>query len=253
MKQQLLTWKITTPFSKKKINEKELQPSTVAKKIRELNSLSTYIEENKEYYHIKDNYQNHFAAYLPHIEKMSKFAHSVPIEDIDKLLIAAQPNYMVYCIITLLYRMGLSSTEIVELMPEHFTIYDNGVYLRIPKRRETCFVPEDVYKIIEKYLSQRIENKYLFYNSRGTKLNTMYISRMMKKYTTLAGIPSYSAESLRNSCAYTMFAYDAKPEQVAREMGVTESQIRRYKNMNYMDTTSRAIRGLVKLKAEPPE
>ena len=63
----------------------------------------------------------------------------------------------------------------------------------------------------------------------------MYISRMMKKYTTLAGIPSYSAESLRNSCAYTMFAYDAKPEQVAREMGVTESQIRRYKNMNYMD------------------
>ena len=149
--------------------------------------------------------------------------------------------------------MGLSSTEIVELMPEHFTIYDNGVYLRIPKRRETCFVPEDVYKIIEKYLSQRIENKYLFYNSRGAKLNTMYISRMMKKYTTLAGIPSYSAESLRNSCAYTMFAYDAKPEQVAREMGVTESQIRRYKNMNYMDTTSRAIRGLVKLKADPPE
>ena len=54
-------------IQQKKINEKELQPSTVAKKIRELNSLSAYIEENKEYYHIKDNYQNHFAAYLPHI------------------------------------------------------------------------------------------------------------------------------------------------------------------------------------------
>ena len=81
---------------------------------------------------------------------------------------------------------------------------------------------------------------------------TLQPAYLMKKYTTLAGIPSYSAESLRNSCAYTMFAYDAKPEQVAREMGVTESQIRRYKNMNYMDTTSRAIRGLVKLKAELP-
>ena len=237
----------------KKIKEKELQPSTVAKKIRELNSLAMYIEENKDYYQIKHTYQNHFAAYLPYIEKMSKFAHSVPIEDIDKLLIVTQPNYMAYCVITLLYRMGLSSTEIIELTPEDFAIYDNGVYLNIPKRREICFVPEDVYKIIEKYLSQRVENKYLFYNSRGSKLNTMYISRMMKKYTTLAGIPSYSAESLRNSCAYTMFAYEAKPEQVAREMGVTESQIRRYKNMNYMDTTSRTIRGLVKLKAEPPE
>lgn len=240
-------------LQQEKIKEKELQPSTVAKKIRELNSLAMYIEENKEYYQIKKTYQNHFAAYLPYIEKMSKFANSVPIEDIDKLLIVAQPNYMAYCIITLLYRMGLSSTEIIELTPEDFAIYDNGVYLKVPKRREVCFVPEDVYKIIEKYLSQRVENKYLFYNSRGSKLNTMYISRMMKKYTTLAGIPSYSAESLRNSCAYTMFAYEVKPEQVAREMGVTESQIRRYKNMNYMDTTSRAIRGLVKLKAEPPE
>lgn len=38
---------------------------------------------------------------------MSKFAHSVPIEDIDKLLIAAQPDYMVYCIITLLYLNGI--------------------------------------------------------------------------------------------------------------------------------------------------
>ena len=80
----------------------------------------------------------------------------------------------------------------------------------------------------------------------------MYFSRLMKKYTSLAGVPSYSAEALRNSCAYTMFAYHAKPEEVAKEMGVTETQIRRYKNLNYMNTSSRETRNLVKIKVEPP-
>ena len=75
----------------------------------------------------------------------------------------------------------------------------------------------------------------------------------MKKYTTLAGIPSYSAEALRNSCVYTMFSYHAKPEQIAKEMGVTDSQIRRYNNKNYIDSTSREVRSLVKIKIELPE
>ena len=92
----------------------------------------------------------------------------------------------------------------------------------------------------------------MFYNKRGNKINSMYFSRLMKKYTSLAGVPSYSAEALRNSCAYTMFAYHAKPEEVAQEMGVTETQIRRYKNLNYMNTSSRETRNLVKIKVEPP-
>ena len=131
--------------------------------------------------------------------------------------------------------------------------YDNGVYLSVPGRRDACFMPEDVYKVLLTYLVQRDDNVYLFFNSRGNKLNPMYISRLMKKYTSMAGVPAYSAEALRNSCIYTMFTYHAGPDQIAREMGVTNSQIRRYDNMNYLDTASREIRNLVKIKVDAPK
>ena len=124
-------------------------------------------------------------------------------------------------------------------------------------------IPEKVEKInhqvspiqdeyIEKYLAERKDNPYLFYNSRGNPLNTMYISRMMKKYSKKAGIPSYSAQSIRNSCGCTLFAYEASSEQVARQMGTTRIQIKRYQNISYKEALQREAGRLVKLKIEPP-
>lgn len=240
-------------YQEHRVEEQMIQPSTLSKKVREMNSLASYIYENKEYYDISENYENHFARYLKQVVKISNYANAIPTEHIDKLLNAAQEDNMAYCLLSFIYRMGLSSTEISELHAENLAAYDNGVYLSVPGRREACFVPEDVYEIVLNYLSRRQENKYLFCNSRGNKLNAMYISRLMKKYTSLAGIPAYSAEALRNSCIYTMFSYRATPEQIAKEMGVTDSQIRRYNNRNYIDTDSRTIRNLVKIKIELPQ
>ena len=50
-------------YLQKKVFEKNLAPSTMAKKIRELNSLSNYILENRQYLEISESYQNHFSAY----------------------------------------------------------------------------------------------------------------------------------------------------------------------------------------------
>lgn len=239
-------------FMQQKVSAKILQPSTLAKKMRELNSFSSYLFDNRGLYDIDESYRNYFEPYLKLIEKVSKQANAIPIEDIDAIFVAAQQDSMAYCMLTLLYRMGLSTTEIGELHRNDISLYDNGAYLFVPRRQDACFIPEDVYHILEGYLSKSEEKTYLFYNKRGNKINSMYFSRLMKKYTSLAGVPSYSAEALRNSCAYTMFAYHAKPEEVAQEMGVTETQIRRYKNLNYMNTSSRETRNLVKIKVEPP-
>lgn len=239
-------------FMQQKVSAKILQPSTLAKKMRELNSFSSYLFDNRGLYDIDEEYRNYFEPYLKLIEKVSKQANAIPIEDIDAIFVAAQQDSMAYCMLTLLYRMGLSTTEIGELHRNDISLYDNGAYLFVPRRQDACFIPEDVYHILEGYLSKSEEKTYLFYNKRGNKINSMYFSRLMKKYTSLAGVPSYSAEALRNSCTYTMFAYHAKPEEVAQEMGVTETQIRRYKNLNYMNTSSRETRNLVKIKVEPP-
>lgn len=81
----------------------------------------------------------------------------------------------------------------------------------------------------------------------------MYISRLFKKYTQLAGIPNYSSESLRNSCAFTMFAYNATTEQVAKQMGVTETMIKRYKGKYYKENIVRNANKLTKVKVELPD
>lgn len=227
-----------------------VQPSTMAKKFRELHSLASFIYEEREQYQIPDTFYDYFFPYLKYVAKTEKHAKSIPIDHIDKILIAAQDNAMAYCIFVLMQRVGLSSTEIAELRLEDFAAYDNGVYVSVHGRKDFCFVPEDAFMILEQYLNVREEREYLFYNSRGNQLNTMYISRLMKKYTQAADVPGYSAESLRNSCAVTMFAYNASPEQVAKQMGITEIQIKRYKNMAYRDKLMRAANELVKIRVE---
>lgn len=235
-----------------KVESGLVQPSTMAKKFRELHSLAAFIYEEREHYQVPATFQDYFYPYLKHVAKIEKHAKSIPIDHIDRMLVAAQDDAMAYCILVLMQRVGLSSTEISELKAEDFSAYDNGVYVFVSDRNDSCFVPEDAFIILERYLAAREDHEYLFYNSRGNKLNTMFISRLMKKYTQAAGVPGYSAESLRNSCAVAMFAYNASPEQVAKQMGITEIQIKRYKNTAYRDSLMRAANGLVKIRVETP-
>ena len=110
----------------------------------------------------------------------------------------------------------------------------------------------DVWEILKEYMDQREEHPSLFYNRSGRRLNTMYISRMMKKYCRLAGIPAYSAEAVRNSCAFNLFAYGASSGQTAAQMGTTQQQIRRYKGAGYRDNLRKQANALVKVRIEKP-
>ncbi|MBR4027475.1 MAG: tyrosine-type recombinase/integrase [Lachnospiraceae bacterium] len=240
-------------YLEQRVKANVIKPNTMAKKFRELHSFAMFMYENREKYQLPEVFQDYFFPYLKLVAKIEKYAKSIPIEDIDKLLFVAQDDLMAYCILTLMYRVGLASTEIVELKDKNFAAYDNGVYAFVEGRKEPCFIPEDVFVILEQYMASRQAHEYLFYNSRNNQLNIMYISRLMKKYTQLAGIPSYSAETLRNACAFTMFSYSAEPEQVARQMGITQIQIKRYKDVSYRDNLLREANQLVKLKVEPPQ
>ncbi|MGF0033184.1 tyrosine-type recombinase/integrase [Bariatricus sp. SGI.154] len=235
-----------------KVREDEIKPGTMAKKFRELHSFAEYICENRERYGVDAEYQDYYYPYLKLVAKQEKYAKSVSIEQIDRLLKAAEEDLMAYCMIVLLYRVGLSSTEITELKPEDLAMYENGVYAKIRDRTEMCCIPEDAFAVLNTYMESRTENTFLFYNRRGNKLNTMYISRLMKKYTQKAGIPAYSAESIRNTCGFTLFSYGADPGQVAGQMGITRIQIKRYQNIAYREELQRSANRLVKIRVEPP-
>lgn len=240
-------------YLQEKVSERKLQPATVAKKIKEAHSFAEYIMQNKERYQVNVSFQDEFAGYLKLVAKQEPFVNSVPVEDIDKLFQAAREDRLAYTIFALLHRVGLSSTEIVNLKMDQLGIYDDGAYVFIENRKEYAYVPEDVLEILHSYMEERKEQEYLFVNRRGNPLNIMFISRLMKKYTLQAGIPSYSAENIRNTCAVTMFAYGATPKQVARQMGVTQIQIKRYQNLSYRENLLKEANSLVRLKITPPQ
>ncbi len=159
---------------------------------------------------------------------------------------------MAYTMISLIHRAGLSSNEIASLKPDSLAVYDNGTFAYIEGRETVCYIPEDAADILERYINERKAMEYLFYNRNGGPLNKMYISRMLKKYTQKAGIPAYSAEKIRTTCGTSMFAYGAGPGQVAKQMGITKTQIQKYHNRQYKDNLLVKANELVKIKVEPP-
>lgn len=235
-----------------RVEDEKMEPSTMAKKYRQIHSVAEYICKNRGRFDIPESFQDYFLVYLSKLEPIAASNQSVPIQDIDKLLQAASEDTMTYCIICLIYRVGLTSVEITELKLEHFVAYDNGVYAFVPGRKEPCFIPEDVYNVLEGFFQERKNNIYLFYNSRNAKLNKMYISRMMKKYSQQAGVKEYNANQLRNACGYSMTAYNVDSLYVSRQLGVTPHMIERYKNKSYADASMRVANSLVKIKVEPP-
>lgn len=239
-------------WMKHRVEEGIISPATVAKKFRELHSFADYLCENREKYGIDPFYEDSYDLYLRLAARQEQFAKTIPIEHLDRLLMSAQSDLMAYCILILLYRAGLSSTEIVGIKTDDLAYYEDGLYISIEKRQKPCYIPEDAAMIIERYLTECGEHTYLFHNRRGNQLNTMYISRMMKKYTSEAGIPNYSAETVRNACGVTLFAYGGNEKQVAAQLGVTKVQIKRYKNMKYRDELQKKANDLVRISVKPP-
>ncbi len=243
-------------FMSKRSVKGKISPLTVTKKFRELHSFAQFLEKQKEASEQgekKSGQEDFFYPYLKHMEKERDLARSVPIEDMDRLLDAASDNRMEYAILSLMYRAGLSSTEIISLNGEDdLVLYGTDAFVMLSERKEPCYIPQDAWKILMEYMDERETHPSLFYNRNGRRLNTMYISRMMKKLCVKAGIPNYSAEAVRNCCAFNLFAYGASSSQVAGQMGRTEQQIRRYKGLSYRSHLSRQADELVRIHIESP-
>lgn len=223
---------------------------TRTKKFRELHSFGSFLIEEGLWIQGEEDF---FYPYLKNMKKESFLAGAVPVEDMDALLQAASDDLMAYVILTLMYRAGLKSTEITTITGEDdFMEYDDGIYVMLKGREMPCYIPQDAWKILKSYMDQREMHETLFYNRNGRPLNAMYISRMMKKYCTRAGIRSYSAQEVRNSCAFNLFAYGADAARTAEQMGRTTQQIRRYNGARYKGNLRRKASDLVKIHIEEP-
>lgn len=148
-RKQIFRWyRNIISICKKKIKNGQIGPLTVTKKFRELHSFSKFLLEEwcdrLEDESKTSSFKDYFEPYLKQLVKEKELARMIPLEHIDRLLTASAENHMVYTILTLMYRAGLSSTEIIALKgPEDFVQYGDGLYVFLKGRQEPCYIPED--------------------------------------------------------------------------------------------------------------
>jgi len=154
---------------------------------------------------------------LPKADKSAKTVKFLTIEQIEKLLGAAEPKDAISIrdrtILESLFSTGLRIAELVSLNTEQFAnIKDKKDFeLSVIGKGgapRTVYFSERALGWIKKYLSLRNSSeKSLFINFRdkdgtGTRLTSRSIERIVKKYAILAGIPVFTTpHTLRHSYA----------------------------------------------------
>ena len=237
---------------KKKVEESELRNKTLEKKLKELHAFAEFVLGQKNEYEIADSFQDYFYNYLIYFDQEDKVKEVFPIEDLDKMLKAAEEK-MSYTILVLFYRMGLLSTDICAIKPGDFVEREGERYLILREKKEVVYIPHDVAEILKCYEEMREENEYYFFNGRGNPLNTMYLHRMMRRITKKAGVSDYSAMDLRSAYAGTLYAYGAKDNQVADQIRITQMHIQRYANEEFQTNIAQNAANLIKMIVLPPE
>lgn len=237
----------------RQVREGRLQANTMKKKIKELHKFSEFITEQHED-KVPRGFQNFFYTYAVQYFKDEDLQQLPQLGDLEKLMEAAKDNIMYYTILSIGHRMGLKSTQICSQKVSDIVVDPNGAYF-IMDKSEIRYVPDDVWTILTLYMEKyrtRPNVEYLFYNKRGAKLNTQYISAMMKELCQKAGIRPYSYTDIRNTCGAVLFAYDARADQVAQQLGIGMAHVRRYDNVVYRNNMHKEIAKLVHLQVKPP-
>ena len=154
---------------------------------------------------------------LPKGDKREKSIKFLGLEQIEKLLGAAQPKNAQgirdRAILETFFSTGLRIAELVSLNVDQFANikdkkdFELGVIGKGGNPR-TVFFSDRALHWLKKYLSLRnSKEKALFINFRdkdgtGTRLTSRSIERMIKKYAMLAGIPMFTTpHTLRHSYA----------------------------------------------------
>ena len=159
---------------------------------------------------------------LPKPDKSLKTVKFLNLEQIEKLLTAAEPKDDIRvrdrAILETLFSTGLRIAELVALDIEQFANIKNkkdfelGVIGKGGNPR-TVYFSERALNWIKNYLDTRKDKeKPLFLNARARKdadsrLTARYIEKLVKKYAVLAGIPMFTTpHTLRHSYATDLLA-----------------------------------------------
>lgn len=207
--------------------------STISSRLSALRSVSTYIVENKDRYNIDENYTNVFLYIdLPENSEYLDKEDIPTIKELDKLLIAASDNPMMYLIFALVIRCGFTAGEVCKMKVSQIcedAANRFSVVFHEKNRTRYVKIPDDVVPILMNY-KKFIPNtsEYMFYNKRGYVLKVRNLETLVNKYVSKAGLSNYTIQDIRNAAICYMRASGADELSVADYVGVEARWMYRY-------------------------
>ncbi len=238
---------------------KPIKLATLQKKFRELSAFSDFISENigsrlgDEVYF--DNFFYGKLADLNAMVKMSK-GHIPTLKEMDKLLTASKDNVMHYAIFTLIFRCAVKPSELLKIKPSDIIESHGEYYLEIGEKSNKRMIPlpEDVIVILDQY--NRIRSKdalHYFYKNPVESLSERTLERLAQDYSLKAGIPPITMYGIRDASIALMCTSKAKESLIARDCGLTERALERYKEIIPAYTLKESAISLVRIRVLPAD
>lgn len=221
------------------IAKREITGSTALRKFRVLSKFASECIAMEEYPKNAKMKENVFLPYVSFLSvyDQAKEGKTIAISDVDTLLAACKEKFILYVIVTLVYRLGLSVPEICRILYRDLVKIENGEWyfsLLRNKYRYMIFIPSDVKDVLKTYEQEyrppyKNSNESYFLTKSGKNLSVRSLERRIQRVAINAGIPGISLRDVRNSAATLMFAYDAETGKVAEQLGIQYQSVERYR------------------------
>lgn len=238
--------------------KKSIKLATLQKKFRELSAFSDFVSNTIALHLGKDeSFENYFFDKLEELNRNVKMAkgHIPTIREMDRLLTAAKHDTMYYSIFSLIYRCAIRPSEAICLKYSDFLEQPDGRYLKIGKGKSNRIIPlpTDIISILDVYNKKRSSHaEYYFYKSTLEQLTDHILERKIQDYAIKAGIPQVTMYGIRDASIALMCANGASENLVARDAGISERAVGRYKDLFPLYTLKESAIDLVQIRIEPP-
>jgi len=135
----------------------------------------------------------------------------VGTSEVDKILEAAKDNLMVYVILSMAFRIAVSSSDFINLKKENVKFLEDGALLYFPKKHlhkeQVIPLPDDIAKLLKLYMDNQPyydSEGHLFYNKWKSPLTMRNLDALVEKYRKAAGVEKYTLKDLRSRAILDM-------------------------------------------------
>ena len=214
------------------VNNNRLSSSTYNLRASSLKSISKFLEEKDP------DFENPFERVIRLDADSSLQERNIPtLEELDKIIGAAEKEPMWYLILCLALRACLTVTQITRIRRQNIHVEEDGrVLLLFPKTGTQLkdiwiTLSEDVRGLLLSYLATEAGDKqgHIFFNEWKNPLSVRNVDLGVKRFVEASGVEhKYSIKDLRSRGVLEMASAGIDPEIIGEYAGITQLRVRSF-------------------------